>query len=345
MSETPSQSLMDTIYARAKAAPQRFAFPEADDAKMMTAAYRAMEEGLGQSVLVGDPAALRALALELGFDADRFEYVDTGDDELRARLAKEYCELPVAMFWESLVVRRLENPLYFALVMEALGMVDVTFGGFSSTSADMIQAATEIVGTDPSSSTISSVGIEYTPHRTGPEGPYIAVADVSTCVDPSPEELASIAIDSSDTLRELLGWDVRAAMLCFSTDGSAAHEKVDRVREAVRIANERRPDLKIDGEMQLDAALVPETAAKKMHHESEVAGRANLLVFPDLNAGNIGVKLIEQFGEGELYGVIMQGFNKVCSDSSRGASVEELLGNIAICGVRAAMLKERAQTE
>lgn len=337
-----NRALMDDIIVRAKADPQRFAFPEADDERMLTAAWRVAIEGIGQAVLVGSPDELRKLCRDLGFDESVFEFVDADDDELRSRLAKEYCELPCAMFWESMVERRMKNPLYFALVMEALGLVDVTFGGFSSTSADMIQAATEIIGTDPATNTISSVGIEYTPHRTGPEGPYIAVADVSTCVDPTSEELASIAIDSSDTLHELLGWDVRAALLSFSTDGSAAHDKVDKVREAVRIANERRPDLKIDGEMQLDAALVPAVAAKKIHHQSEVAGRANLLVFPDLNAGNIGVKLIEQFGDGELYGVIMQGFNKVCSDSSRGASVDELVGNVAICGVRAASLKRRA---
>ena len=336
-----NQNLMERVVEAAKVEPQRFAFPEADDPKMLTAAYRVATEGIGACVLVGDPAALRAACEGLGFDADVFGYVDMADEAQRAAWAHDYCELPCALFWESMVVRRMASPLYTALVMQALGLVDVTIGGLSATTADVIQAATEILGVAPGSTTISSVGLEMTPHHVGEEGPYIAVADPSTCVDPTPEELASIAIDSCDTLHDLLGWDVRAALLSYSTCGSAVHDKVDRVREAVRIANERRPDLKIDGEFQLDAALSPEVAAKKVGRESEVAGRANLLVFPDINAANIGVKLIQQFGEGQLYGVIMQGFNQVCSDSSRGASVDELVGNIAICGVRAAALKRR----
>lgn len=338
-----NQNLMERIVAAAKAEPQRFAFPEADDAKMLTAAYQVATQGIGHCVLVGVPAALRAMCGELGFDADAFEYVDAADEELRTRLAHDYCELPCALFWESMVVRRMASPLYTALVMEALGLVDVTIGGLSATTADVIQGASEILGIDPASGVLSSVGIVYTPHRSTPEeGPYIAVTDVSTCVDPTSEELASIAVDSADTLRDLLGWDVRAAMLSYSTDGSAVSDKVDKVCEGLRIAQERRPDLKIDGEFQLDAAIDPAVAAKKVGRPSSVAGRANLLVFPNLDAGNIGVKMMQQFGDAQLFGVIMQGFNKICSDSSRGASVEELVGNIAICGVRAAGLKKRS---
>ncbi len=153
--------------------------------------------------------------------------------------------------------------------------------------------------------------------------------------NPNAAELASIAIATCDTVKAVTGWEPKCAMLSYSTLGSGQGELVDRVATAVKLAQEKRPDLKIDGEFQLDTAIVPEVAQKKVKRASEVAGQANILIFPDLNAGNIGVKLIQQFGHANAYGPLLQGFKKICSDCSRGAPVAELVGNIVFSVVRA----------
>ncbi|MCF0229452.1 MAG: phosphate acetyltransferase, partial [Parasporobacterium sp.] len=164
----------------------------------------------------------------------------------------------------------------------------------------------------------------------------------AVCTKPTPAERASIAISSCETVKNLFGWEPRCAMLSFSTDGSMEHEMVDDVRESVRIANERRPDLAIDGEFQLDAAINPKVAAKKVKRESRVAGKANIIIWPDINVGNIGVKLVQQFAGADAPGPFIQGHNKIASDCSRSAPVSELVGNIVMCCVRAANAKKNA---
>lgn len=163
----------------------------------------------------------------------------------------------------------------------------------------------------------------------------LALADCAITAQPDAKDLAGIAIASADTVRSLLGWEPRVAMLSFSTCGSAEHESIDVVRQAVALAKELRPGLKVDGEFQLDAALLPQTAEKKVTRSSDVAGRANVLVFPNLHAGNIGVKLIQIFGRANAYGPVLQGFAKPVCDFSRSAPVEEMLGNVAMLVIRA----------
>ena len=169
--------------------------------------------------------------------------------------------------------------------------------------------------------------------------PETILGDSAVCVNPTPEELASIAIASSETVAALTGWDVRCALLSHSTDGSMDNELVDKVRAARDIANERRPDLKIDGEFQFDAAINPKVAAKKVHHDSEVAGRANLLIWPDINVGNIGVKIIQNLTGADAYGPMLQGFKKIVCDCSRSAPVSEIVGNVVMSCVRAQALE------
>ena len=176
---------------------------------------------------------------------------------------------------------------------------------------------------------ISSVGIADIPGYTFPDGGHLlAVGDCAVCANPSASELASIAISTCDTIKSVTGWIPKCALLSYSTAGSAEGELVDKVRTAVELANERRPDLLIDGEFQLDAAICPEIAKKKVKRDSKVAGQANIVIFPDLNAGNIGVKLIQQFGHANAYGPLLQGFSMICCDCSRSAPVDELVGNI-----------------
>ena len=196
-----------------------------------------------------------------------------------------------------------------------------------------------IIGMQPGISTISSIGLCDIPGFEGSEGSLLAVGDSAVCTNPNAEQLASIAISACDTVKALLDWEPRCAMVSYSTLGSGQGELIDKVVEAVKIAREQRPDLAIDGEFQFDAAISPAVAAKKVGRESKVAGKANVVIWPDLNVGNVAVKLIQQFGHANAYGPMLQGFNKVVCDCSRGAPVSEIKGNIVISAVRAAGMR------
>jgi phosphate acetyltransferase len=232
------------------------------------------------------------------------------------------------MLPEKTLKRMVRQPLNFAVLMEAVGEADCTVAGLFHTTGDVILAAQTIIGMRPGIETISSVGINSIPGFSGPDGDLLIFADCAVCPDPTPSELADIAISSADTTRCLLDIEPRVALLSFSTKGSAMHEKVDRILEALNIVRGRRPDLLIDGEFQLDSAIDPKVASRKVKEPSAVAGRANVLIFPDLNSGNIGVKLIQIFGKALSYGPLLQGFAKPITDLSRGAKVEDIVGAV-----------------
>jgi phosphate acetyltransferase len=333
-------SVLDEIYAKAKADPQRVAFPEAANEKMMQAAYETGREGYIIPVLVGDGEALTALAARRGYEAGVFTIVDIHDEAHKAKIVDAYVSQPGRRLKAKALGRRMEDPLYYAMAMQAVGEADVTFAGIDNTTGDVLLAGQMIIGLKPGINTISSIGLADIPGYEGSEGSLLAVGDSAVCTNPSAEQLASIAISACDTVHELLGWEPRCAMVCYSTLGSGQGELVDKVTTALRLANEQRPDLAIDGEFQLDAAIVPAVAAKKVKRESRVAGRANVLIWPDLNVGNIAVKLIQQFGHADAYGPMLQGFNSVICDCSRGAPVSEIKGNVVISAVRAAGSKK-----
>ena len=329
-------NLMDSVKAKAKSNPMRVAFPEANDLKMLQAISISSTEGYCTVYIIGHIDEAKKICEENNIDYSKWKFVDITDETYTEKILKKYLTLPNIIFGEKSLRRRMNDPLYYALVMEAVDEIDVTFGGISSTSGDFILAAQTIIGLEDNLDTISSVGIAELPDYTFANGEHlIAVGDCAVCTNPSASELASIAIATCDTIKAVTGWIPRCALLSYSTLGSGQGELVDKVVTAVKIANEKRPDLKIDGEFQLDSAIVPEVAKKKVKRESEVAGQANILIFPDLNAGNIGVKLIQQFGHSNAYGPLLQGFRKICSDCSRGAPVEELVGNIVFSVVRA----------
>ena len=333
-------NILDKIYEKAKLAPQKVAFPEADNEKIMQAAYECGKEGYIQPILVGDAAALKALCAERGYEESAFTFVDTTDEAYKAELIAKYLALPSCELSEKALNRRLKNNLYFAVVMQALDEADVTFAGIDYSTGDVLLAAQTVIGMQPGISTISSIGICDIPGYEGSEGSLLAIGDSAVCTNPDAEQLASIAISACDTVSALLDWEPRCAMVCYSTKGSGSGELIDKVIEAAKIANEQRPDLAIEGEFQLDAAIVPAVAAKKVKEESKVAGKANVVIWPDLNVGNIAVKLIQQFGKADAYGPMLQGFRKIVCDCSRGAPVSELKGNIVISAVRAAGMKK-----
>ena len=329
-------SILDQIYEKAKKNPQRVAFPEAANEKMMQAAYETGRDGYIYPVLVGDEAELRRLAEERGYDASVFTFVDINEEELRDEIIAEYVALPDTLYKEKALKRRMADPLNYAMVMQKVGRADVTFAGIDNTTGDVLLAGQMFIGVKPGLSTVSSIGLCDIPGYEGSEGSLLAIGDSAVCTNPNPEQLASIAIAACDTVKELLDWEPRCAMVCYSTLGSGSGELIDKVKEALKIANELRPDLAIDGEFQLDAAIVPAVAEKKVKRESKVAGKANVVIWPDLNVGNVAVKLIQQFGHADAYGPMLQGFNSIVCDCSRGAPVSEIKGNVVISAVRAA---------
>lgn len=329
-------SVIDQIFEKAKLNPQRVVFPEALNEKMMQAAYEAGTEGYIVPVLVGNADEIRETIAKRGYREDVFHIVDMADETYKNSLAEKYIALPETRLKEKALNRRMQDALQYAMVMQAVGEADVTFAGIDYTTGDVLLAGQMIIGMKPGITTISSIGLCNIPGYEGSEGSLLAVGDSAVCTNPNAEQLASIAISACDTVKSLLDWEPRCACVCYSTLGSGQGELVDKVTEAVKIANELRPDLAIDGEFQLDAAINPAVAQKKVKKESPVAGKANVVIWPDLNVGNVAVKLIQQFGHADAYGPMLQGFNKVVCDCSRSAPVSELKGNIVISAVRAA---------
>ena len=329
-----NQEMLNKWVSIAKEKPQRIAFPESTEEKILQAARAAQDTGAIIPVYVGVEADIRAAAAQYGISLEGAEIVENTEEARNAIAPKFLAARPDAGLSEKAVIRKTKDPMYYAYAMQAVGEVDSVFAGLVHTTGDVIMAASTMIGLAPGITTVSSIGIMDVPGYEGSEGSLLAFGDAAVCVDPSPEEHADIAISACETVKALLDWEPRCAMLSFSTDGSAEHDLVTRVREAVRIANEKRPDLKIDGEFQLDAAIRPEVAAKKVKRESAVAGKANIIIHPNINSGNIGVKLVQIFAHCDAYGPILQGFSKPTSDCSRSAPVTELMGNIIMLAVR-----------
>jgi phosphate acetyltransferase len=324
---------MEQLKLKAKANPQRVVFPEANEEKILRAASQVRNMGIAYPILVGEQKAVSILSGSIGVSLDGITVADHTDARKVEQFANRYAQINPDLP-ASAVKRKLKDPLYFAVMMVKLGEADCMVAGLSHTTGEVIMASEMIIGLKEGISTVSSTGILSIPAYEGPEGSLLGIADCAVCPAPDSNELADIAISTADTLHRLLGWEPRVALLSFSTKGSATHERVDTVLKALEMVRERRPDLLIDGELQLDSAIVPEVAARKVKGESPVAGRANILIFPDLNSGNIGVKLVQQFARAVAYGPLLQGFAKPVSDLSRGAPVEEIIGAttmVAVC--------------
>lgn len=327
-------SVMESIFEKARSNPKSVAFSEIEEEKILQAAKKSLEEGICRPVLVGARSAITQAAATYSVDVTGMEIVDCEDEAVVDSIIEKYVrEYPVNS--QKSMKRKSKDSLYVALMLEAIGGVDATFAGLSHTTGDVILAGQMIIGLADGVTTVSSVGIADIPGYEGSEGELLVIGDSAVCADPSAEDLASIAISACDTARDLLGWDPRCALVSFSTTGSADHPILDKIKAAREIANEKRPEYKIDGEFQLDAAIHPGVAAKKVNRESAVAGKANILIWPDLNVGNISVKLLQQFAHADAYGPVLQGFKKVVCDCSRSAPVSELVGNIAIASLRA----------
>lgn len=315
------------LQSKAKAHPKTVILPESGEERILHAARQVLDLGIGHPILVGNPNEVRPFAASLGVSLDGIAIVDHTEETAVDELIERFLKINT-IFGAKTLKRMLRVPLNFALMKEAVGDVDCTVAGLNITTGDVILAAQTFLGMQPGICTVSSIGIWSIPGFEGIDGNVLIHADCAVCPAPTPSELADIAITTADNTRTLLDLEPRVAFLSFSTKGSAQHEKVDQVIEALRIARERRPDLLMDGEFQLDSAILPSVAARKVKEPSPVAGRANILIFPDLNAGNIGVKLVQIFAKAEAFGPLLQGFALPVSDLSRGHTVTEIVGAI-----------------
>ena len=329
-----STSIMEKLFEKARKSPKRMVLPETDDDRILLAARKAKDLGIIQPILLGEPAELRTRAAALSISLDDIEILDSTDEALIEQLANEYFAFKQDFSVKGLI-RKMKDRVNMAAIVLGGGRADCMMAGINHTTADVVLAGQMYIGTKPGINTISSMGMMDIPGWEGSEGNLLGFSDSAVNADPDASELADIAITTADSIHRIFGWDPRVAMLSFSTKGSTEHAQVDKVRQALVFARERRPDLKIDGEFQLDAAIVPAVAAKKVKEPSEVAGKANIIIWPNLSVGNVGVKLVQIFGHANAYGPMLQGFAKSIGDFSRSAPVDEMVGNMAMVSINA----------
>ena len=319
---------VDELKSKIKGNSTRIVFPEGTDNRIISASVMLAKEGLCKPILLDSSNSVNETAKNLGIDlskySDSISVVDSSNSEKIDEYAKRYSS--ETGFPEAAAKVLIKKPLGFAAAMARFDDADAFVGGAISKTSDIIQNCRQIIGMEKGINTPSSFMIMNTPHYAVEEGNAIVFADPGVNANPTAEQLAEITITSARSTKRMLGWEPRVAMLSFSTKGSAKHTDVDKVIEALKIVREREPDLLVDGEMQVDAALVPMVANIKIPEETKVGGRANVLIFPDLDASNIAFKLVKIFGEAGAFGPFLQGFNKTASDLSRGCTIDDVLG-------------------
>lgn len=329
-------NLLDQIATRAARHRARIVLSEGEDARVLQAAVRATGHGIAQITLVGNAAAIRQRAEDLGLDLGDINIVDPATSELAAELAQTLVDLRSHKGMTPEQARKdTLDPLRFADLMVRNGHADGSVAGAVYTTADVVRTALQIIGKAPDSALVSSFFLMLFDKPHHPVQGGMIFSDCGLVIDPDAEELASIALAAASSARHLLDQTPRVAMLSFSTSGSARHAHTKKVIDAARLAKEQCPELAIDEDVQLDAAIIPEIAARKLP-SSNVQGRANVLVFPDLDAGNIGYKIAERMGGATAIGPLLQGLNKPANDLSRGCSADDIYYVIAVTAVQAA---------
>ena len=330
-------SLIEQIVARAKSNKQRIVLPESLEERTITAADRALADGLAEIILIGNKEEILAYAEKLGLrNIGKATIIDPATSEKTAEYAKLLYELRKnkGMTPEQ-AAKAVLDPLYFGCLIIKSGDADGQISGALSTTGETLRPALQIIKCSPGITCVSGAMLMLTQAPEYGENGVLVIGDVAVTPAPDAGQLAQIAVCTARTAKSVAGFaDPRVAMLSFSTKGSAKHEVVDKVVEATALAKELDPALKIDGELQADAALVP-SVGKKKAPGSEIAGNANVLVFPNLEVGNIAYKLIQRLGHAEAIGPILQGIAKPVNDLSRGCSVEDVYNLIAITACQA----------
>lgn len=326
--------LMEKIKAAAKSNIKRIVLPEGNDGRILKAAEEIIREGLADVILLGRKEDIEEAAQKVGVDLSGVEIIDPEKSDKLADYAAAYYELRKSKgITKEQAVEQMKDVLYYSTMMVKKGDVDGSVAGAVNTTGDVLRPAFQIIKTAPGISVVSGAFFMVLEHELMPDG-LIVFADCAVNPNPDARQLAEIAVASAKTAKTLANIQPRVAMLSFSTKGSSSHELVDKVREATKIAQEIAPDLLIDGEIQADAAIVEKVGQQKAPNRP-LAGKANVLVFPDLQAGNIGYKLVQRLANAEAIGPVLQGMAKPVNDLSRGCSAEDVVSLTAITAVLA----------
>ncbi|MDW7673596.1 MAG: phosphate acetyltransferase [Bacillota bacterium] len=327
--------LVNQIHDKARKDRKAIILPEGLEPRTIKAAQIIVEEELANISLLGNKDKIAAKASEIGANIKGIDIIDPQSDEIAVELGELLYEMRKHKgLAKEQAYETVQNPLYFAALAVKSGKADGYVAGAENTTGDVLRPALQIIKTAPGITVVSGAFVMVLPDKEFGVDGILVLADCAVNPNPNAQQLAEIAYLTAKTANNIVGIEPKVAMLSFSTKGSAQHELVEKVAKATRLAQARFPDILIDGEMQLDAAIVPSVGESKAPN-SQVAGFANVLVFPDLQAGNIGYKLIERIGRGKAIGPILQGMAKPVNDLSRGCSVEDIVNVTALTAVQA----------
>ena len=328
-------SFIDQIKERARAEIKTIVLPEATDVRILEAAQIVKNEGYAKVILIGEEEKVKEIAKAKGIDIGETKIVDPLKSEKTGEYAKELYELRKTKgMTEEQAHQLVLDPVYFGMMMVKLNEADGLVSGAAHSTSDTLRPALQILKTAPGPKLVSAFFVMVVPNcQYGSNGTFI-FADSGLNEEPDSDKLSEIAISSSKSFKQLVGEEAKVAMLSYSTYGSAHSASTEKVIEATKLVKEKAPELIVDGELQLDAAIVPEVAEFKAKG-SPLKGQANVLVFPDLGAGNIGYKLVQRLAKAEAYGPLCQGIAKPVNDLSRGCSSQDVAGVVAITAVQA----------
>jgi phosphate acetyltransferase len=325
--------IIEFLAGKARETTRTIVFPEGEDPVILDACLRLAGDGLVRPLLLGNVEAIELGLAGKSSGRGPLTVIDPSTSPKLALYVDLYCR--ERGMSRGVGERIMAQPLCFAAMMIKAGDAHGLVAGIAHPTEEVIMASELIIGLQPGIGLVSSFFLMEIPRFRGGEDGRIIFADPAVNPNPDPEQLADIALSTAQSARALLGWEPRVAMLSFSTRGSASHPMVAKVVEATALARRKAPDLLIDGEIQADAALVEDVARRKIGSESLVAGRANILIFPDLNAANISAKLVQRLAGANSYGPVLQGFSRPVSDLSRGATAEDVVGAALMVAVRA----------